>query len=64
MNLVQHGQELVAVAKVVLSELARGVAERFEQFRDGRVFLPQTERCPGQADLVECGAQAVLASDE
>ena len=36
-----HGrQELVAVAEVVLAELAGGVAERLEQLGDGRVLAP------------------------
>ncbi len=61
---VNGGQELVAVAKVVFSELAGGVAERFEQFGDGRVFLPQSELCAGQADLGQPRAQAVLTGDE
>ena len=37
-----HGrQELVAVAEVVLAELAGRVAERLEQLRDGRIFCLQ-----------------------
>ena len=61
---VNGRQELVAVAEVVLAELAGGVAERLEQLGDGRVFLLQTERGAGQADLGQARAQPVLAGDE
>ncbi len=34
-----HGrQEFIAIAEMVLAELAGGVAERLEQFGDGRIF--------------------------
>ena len=60
-----HGrQEFVAVAQVVLAELAGGVAERLEQFGDGRVFLLQADRGAGHADLGQAGADRVLAGDE
>ena len=55
---VHGGQELVAVAQVVLAELAGGIAERLEQLGDRRVFLLQAERRAGQADLGQAGAQA------
>ena len=41
---VHGGQELVAVAEVVLAELAGRVAERLEQIGDGRILLLQTLR--------------------
>ena len=41
---VDRGQVLVAVAEVVLAELAGRVAERLEQFGDGRVLLLQARR--------------------
>ena len=54
-----HGrQELVAVAKMVLAELAGRIAERLEQFGDRRIFLLQSERGAGQTDLGHAGAQA------
>ena len=57
-----HGrQELVAVAEMVLAELAGRIAERLEQFGDRRVFLLQPERGAGQTDLGHAGAQAGLA---
>ena len=60
-----HGrQELVAVAEMVLAELAGGIAERLEQLGDRRVFLLQPERGARQADLGQAGAQAGLAGDE
>ena len=55
-----HGrQEFVAVAEVVLAELAGRIAERLEQLGDRRVFLLQPERGARQADLGQAGAQAV-----
>ncbi len=60
-----HGrQELVAVAEVVLAELAADVALRFEQFGDGRIFGLQAEFRSGQADLGQAGANRRLAGDE
>ena len=55
---VDRRQELVAVAEVVLAELAGGIAQRLEQLGDGRVFLLQAERGARQADLGQAGAQA------
>ena len=60
-----HGRQvLVPVAEVVLAELAGGVAERLEQFGDGRIFLLQADRGAGHADLGQAGADRVLAADE
>ena len=60
-----HGrQELVAVAEVVLAELAADVALRLEQFGDGRVFRLQAELRPGQSDLGEPRADRRLPRDE
>jgi hypothetical protein len=40
-----HGRQvLVAVAEVVLAELAGGVAERLEQLGDGRVLGLEADR--------------------
>ena len=46
---VGGGQELVAVAQVVLAELAGDVTQRLEQLGDRRVFGPQAEVGAGQA---------------
>ena len=60
-----HGREkFVAIAEVVLSELAGRVAERLEQFGDGRIFLLQSDRRAGHAHLGEAGADGVLPADE
>ena len=61
---VHGGQELVAVAKMVLAELPGRIAERLEQLGNRRVFLLQPERGARQADLGQAGAQAGLAGDE
>jgi len=61
---VQRGQELVAVAQVVLAELPGGVAERLEQLRDRRILRPQADRRRGDADLAQAGPEHALAGDE
>src|SRR5581483_9927766 len=61
---VDCGQELVAIAQVVLAELARGVAERLEQLGDGGVFWLQSDRRAGHPDLGEARADRILAGDE
>ena len=55
-----HGrQELVAVAEMVLAELAGGVALRLEQLGERRVLVRQPFLCAGQADLQQarCGSR-------
>ena len=60
-----HGRQVfVPIAEMVLAELAGGVAERLEQFGDGRVFLLQADRRAGHADLGQAGADRVLPGDE
>ena len=60
-----HGRQVfVAVAEVVLAELAGGVAERLEQLGDRRVFLLQADRRAGHADLGQARADRILAGDE
>ena len=49
---------------MVLAELAGGVAQRLQQFGDGRVFLLQADGGAGHADLGQAGADRVLAGDE
>ena len=60
-----HGrQEFVAVAQMVLAELAGGVAQRLEELGDGRVFLLKADGGAGHADLGQTRADRVLAGDE
>ena len=60
-----HGRQvLVAIAEMVLAELAGGVAERLEHFGDGRVFRLKSDRGAGHADFGQSGAEWVLAADE
>ena len=60
-----HGRQIfVAVAQVVLAELAGGVAQRLEQLGDGRIFLLQSDSGARHADLGQAGADRVLAADE
>src|SRR5262245_54716273 len=61
---VHRGQVLVAVAEMVLAELAGGVSERLQQLRDGRILGPHAERGPRQTDLGEARAKHALAHDE
>jgi hypothetical protein len=58
---VRRRQELVAVAEVVLAELARGVAVRLQRGGDGRVLGAQPDVRTRQAHLGEPGAVGVLA---
>ena len=61
---VDGRQELVAVAEVVLAELAGRVALRLEQVGERRVLLGQSFLRARQADLQQAGAEARLAGDE
>ena len=61
---VDGGEHVVAVAEVVLAELAGGVAERLEQIGERRVFLLQPLGRARQADLGEAGANRRLPGDE
>ena len=61
---VHRRQELVAVAEVVLAELAGHVAERLQQVGDGRILGLQALRRGGQPDLQQPGAHRALAGDE
>ena len=49
-------REFVAVAEVVLAELAGGIAHGFQQFGDRRIFRLQAELCSGKANLGQPGA--------
>ena len=57
-------QKFISVAQMVLPELAGGVAQRLEEFGDGRVFLLQADGGAGHADLGQARADRVLAGDE
>src|SRR5262249_24564289 len=61
---VHRRQVFVAVAEVVLAQLRGRVAQWFEQFGDGRVFLVQTNRRGRKPDFGQPGAQSVLTGDE
>ena len=49
---VRRWQVFIPVAKVVLSELAGRVAQRFEQFRDGGIFCCRPSVEPGMPTFV------------
>ncbi len=57
-------QELIPVAQMVFAELPGRVTERLKQLGNRRVFLLQTERRTGEANLGQAGAQAGLAGDK
>ena len=60
-----HGRQIfVAIAQMVLAELAGGVAERLQHFGDGRVFRVKSDRRAGHADFGQAGADRVLTGDE
>ena len=61
---VHRGQELVAIAEVVLAELAGGVAQRLERGGDGRRLGRQADGGAGLADGGHAGADRQLAGDE
>jgi len=61
---VHGGQELVPVAQMVLAELAGGITERLQQFRDRRIGRPKADISPGHTDLGEAGTDRVLTGDE
>jgi hypothetical protein len=57
-------QHLVAVAEVVLAELAGGVAERLQQLGDRRILGLQADGRAGDADLAQPGPVHGLPGDE
>src|SRR5262245_48713587 len=61
---VDRGQELVAVAQVVLAELAADVAVRLEQLGDRRILRLDPQRRTGQADFGHTSADWRLTHDE
>src|SRR4029077_11880440 len=61
---VDGGQRFVAIANMVLAELARGIAEALEQAPDGRIELAHAHRCAGETDLAQSAPDNVLASEK
>ena len=61
---VDGRQELILVAKVILAELAGGVALRFERGGDCASLSGQSYRRAGLADRGHAGADRQLAGDE
>src|SRR5437899_10343616 len=61
---VNGRQKLVLVAKVVLAELAGGVALRVERSRDGASLCGQSNRRAGLADRRHARSNWKFASDE
>src|SRR5262249_55566828 len=61
---VRGGQELVAIAKMVLAELAADIAERLQRVGDRRILGLQTQIGAGETDLGETGADRRLPGDE
>ena len=61
---VRRGQVFVAIAQMVLPELAGLVAPGFQQFRDRHIPGLQSFRGARQTDLEHAGAEANLAGDE
>src|SRR5262249_31998487 len=55
---------LVFVAKVVLPELSRRIAERLQRLRDGDIARLQSYGSPRRPDLAQSSAQACLPGDE
>src|SRR5271154_3076637 len=49
---------------MVLAELAGGVTQGLQQFRNGRIFRFDADIGPGHADLCQAGADRVLAGYE
>src|SRR5262249_51754788 len=61
---VDRRQVLVLVAEVILAELARGIALRLAQLRDGGSSRLQPDGSSRHTDLREPGAERTLAGDE
>ena len=57
-------QEFIAIAKVILAELAADIAEWLQKFCNRWIFFAKTERCTWQTDFGEPGSKTVLAGDK
>jgi hypothetical protein len=61
---VNRGQELIAVAKMVLAELPGSVTQRLEQFGERRILIRKPFLGSRQSNLEEAGAHRALSGDE
>ena len=61
---VVRGQHLIFVAQVILAELPGGIAQRLEQLRNRRIFLPHAKVSTRHAYLGEAGAETALAGNK
>src|SRR5262249_19552860 len=61
---MRRGQMLVAIAEMVLAELAGGIAKRLHDIGDAGILRPESELRAGQPDLGQAGADRRLAGDE
>jgi hypothetical protein len=57
---VHTRQICIAIAQMVVAELTASVAERLQQFGDGRVFRVQSDLGARHADFGQAGADRVL----
>ena len=57
-------QHLIAVAQVILAELSRRIAKRFEQPGNRRIFYLHAQCCTGQTDFCQTGPHSMLTHDE
>ena len=61
---VNGREKLVAVAEMVLAELACRITKRLEQFRDRRVLRLKADGGAGHSDFCQARADRVLPGDE
>jgi hypothetical protein len=61
---VRSRQMLVAIAEVVLAELAGGITVCLKNVCDAGIMRPETKFCTRQTDLGEAGANRRLSGDE
>ena len=61
---VHRRQRFIAIADVVLAELAGGVAEALEQAADRRIELAHAHRRAGKANLGQARANPVLTGEK
>src|SRR5262249_23586022 len=58
------GQEFIAVPEVILSELCRRIAQRFQHLGQGGIFLLNASRRPWNANRSHTSSNWELAHDE
>jgi hypothetical protein len=61
---VQRGEELIAIAEMILANLRRGVSMELQQLGDGRVCILQSLFRARQADFQQTRAERMLAGYE